>query len=215
MELVQSGFVSVNGNITREPSLDVDSKKDVVQVGGKIIRTKDYEYILLNKPKGFVTTKEDKFADKTVYDLLPPSFKHLSPVGRLDKNTEGLLIFTNDGRLTQKLTHPSFNVKKTYFVKIDGILAEGDKKLLEDGIILEGKKTAPAQIGNVKFNNGITEFNLTIHEGRKRQIRRMVEIIGKKVVYLSRVSQGGLKLGGLKKASFRTLTKEEIQKLLQ
>ncbi|MBF0385497.1 MAG: rRNA pseudouridine synthase [Candidatus Omnitrophica bacterium] len=212
--LVQSGFVSVNGNIVDEPSFDVDSQKDMVRVGGKLIKPKDYEYVLLNKPKGYVTTKEDKFAEKTVYDLLPSKFGHLSPVGRLDKNTEGLLLLTNDGNFSQRLTHPKFNVKKNYFVRINGILSEEEKKALETGVMIDGKKTSPAEIKNIKTQKDTAEFCITIHEGRNRQIRKMCEAIGKKVIYLKRVSEGVLKLGALPSSKFRSLSREEIQKLL-
>ncbi len=212
-DLVLGGRVSVNGRQVVEPSTPVDPGKDSICVDDKIVKAKAYTYILFNKPQGCVTTREDRFAEKTVFDLLPAEFRHLVPVGRLDKDTEGLLLLTNDGDLTHRLTHPSFDIDKTYQVKMTGTLEPQDRQALEKGVVIEGRRTAPAKIQDVRRAGDGTEFTLTIHEGRKRQVRLMVAHVGKKVIYLQRVAQGPLRLGDLKPGQWRELTAEEIEKL--
>ena len=212
-DLVLGGRVSVNGQQVVEPSTPVDPAKDRVCVDDKVVAAKAYTYILFNKPQGCVTTREDRFAEKTVFDLLPSEFRHLVPVGRLDKDTEGLLLLTNDGDLTYRLTHPSFDIDKTYRVKITGTLEPQDRHALERGVVIEGRRTAPAKIQDARRAGDGTEFTLTIHEGRKRQVRLMVAHVGKKVIYLQRVAQGPLRLGDLKLGHWRELKNQEIQML--
>ncbi|HBO97554.1 MAG TPA: pseudouridine synthase [Candidatus Omnitrophica bacterium] len=210
-DLVMSGHVSVNGRPVVEPSTPVDPDKDKVCVDDKVVAAKAYTYILFNKPQGCVTTREDRFAEKTVFDLLPSEFRHLVPVGRLDKDTEGLLLLTNDGDLTYRLTHPSFDIDKTYRVRMTGTLEPQDRQALEKGVVIEGRRTAPAKIQDARRAGNNTEFLITIHEGRKRQVRLMVAHVGKKVIYLQRVAQGPLKLGDLKLGHWRELKNQEIQ----
>lgn len=210
-DLVLGGRVSVNGQTVREPSTPVDPKKDKVCVDGREVKEKAYHYVLLNKPAGYVTTKSDPFAQKTVFDLLPRQFSHLSPVGRLDKDTEGLLLLTNDGDAAYRLSHPRFGVDKTYCVKIAGLLTAQQKSKIEEGVFVEGRKTAPAGIKDIQFLKNQTQMKIVIHEGRKRQIRLMFAQMGQKVVYLKRLSQGPLSLGALKIGRWRELTKEEIK----
>ena len=212
LEIIQEGRVTVNWKVVREPSVKVSSEDDV-RVRGRPVQEKAYSYIMLNKPQGYVTTKADWFGEKTVIDLLPKTLKHLVPVGRLDKDTEGLLLLTNDGDTAYRLTHPKFDINKTYFVRILGKLDEGQKKILEGGIVLDHKKTSPARIEQIRILKDLTEFQISIHEGRNRQIRRMLAEAGHKVVYLKRVSQGPLKLGDLKTGLSRELNKEEIAAL--
>ena len=144
MAKIQAGEVRVNGEVVREPSFAVNPDKDKVIVDGKGVRSRDYLYVLLHKKAGYVTTKQDKYGEKTVFDLLPKKWRHVVPAGRLDKDTEGLLLLTNDGDVAYKLTHPKFNVDKTYFVVVAGSLEPKTKKRLERGIVVDGKKTAPA-----------------------------------------------------------------------
>lgn len=212
-ELVQSGAVTVNGQVVCEPSTPVDPHKDAICVRGQRVETQKYAYILFNKPAGCVTTKTDRFKEKTVYDYLPKEYHHLLPVGRLDKNTEGLLIFTNDGDLAYALTHPKFNVDKTYYVHVRGRLDRDKTERLENGVMVEGKRTAPASVRKVKVFKDRTEFYITIHEGRKRQVRLMSEAVGHQVIYLCRVEQGPIKLGTLKAGAIRPLTTDEISSL--
>ncbi len=211
MEIIQQGQVTVNGQVIREPSTPVDPNKDQVLVDGHKVEQKYYDYILLNKPAGFVTTTADRFAEKTVLDLVPTELRHLRPVGRLDKDTEGLLLLTNDGDLAHKLTHPRYDVDKTYRVRILGELTFEHKRRLEKGIVIEEHKTAPTKIEQIKKSEKHTEFLLTIHEGRKRQIRIMLAKLNRRVVYLQRIQQGPLKLGALKTGGFRRLNKDEIE----
>ena len=211
--LICEGRVKVNGQIVREPSTLVNFSTDKVEADGKAVAKKSYSYILLNKPKGYVTTKKDRFAFKTVFDLLPEEFQHLVPVGRLDKDTEGLLLLTNDGNLVYRLTHPKFNIEKTYLVILKGILARGAIRDLEQGILLGGRKTAEAKIKDVRCRENETECLITIHEGRKRQIRLMFAEKKYPVVYLKRIAQGPLNLGNLGAGQWRKLTKEEIRDL--
>jgi len=212
-DLVKEGKVTLNGRICREPSTPVDPDRDSVAVGQKRVHGKQYSYILLNKPKGYTTTKSDSHARKTVLELLPKKFHHLSPAGRLDRDSEGLLLLTNDGDAAYRLTHPKFNVDKTYFVRVQGRLLPDQKSRLETGLNIEGRKTAPAKITKTRFAKDQTELMITIHEGRKRQVRIMFAKCGHKVTYLKRVRQGPLSLGPMKTGSWRPLNGSEIKDL--
>ena len=209
MAVIQEGGVRVNGKQVVEPSFQVSSK-DRVEVSGQAVVPKRLEYILLHKPAGYVTTKKDPFAPQTVLDLLPRTLRHLNPVGRLDKETEGLLLLTNDGQLGLRLQHPRYEVLKTYRVRIDGALTLSQKKALEQGVWVEGRKTAPARVSGLVARKAGSEFLLTIHEGRKRQVRQMVKKIRHQVLFLCRMSQGPLSLGTLPRGKYRRLTPEEI-----
>ena len=213
MDFIQNGRVIVNGQVVIEPSTLVNSHKDKVCVDGVQIKLKTHVYILLNKPKGYVTTTEDAHAEKTVLDLLPDQFKHLYPAGRLDKDTEGLLLLTNDGDVAYKLTHPKFQVDKIYFAKVDGTLKENDKICLEKGIVIDNQKTAPAKVTHVKYPGGKTDFHIAIHEGRKRQIRLMLKSLGYRVIHLKRIAQGPLLLENLPTGRWRPLKENEIAAL--
>jgi len=212
MELVQDGKVSVNGQIVKEPSYGV-CEDDKVSFLGKPVTKKEFDYVLLNKPLDVTTTLKDPFAKKTVIDILPQNLKHLNPVGRLDKNTEGLLLLTNDGDLAHRLTHPKFNIDKVYFVTISKPLRTRDKIRLEKGIILEGRKTSPCRIDDIRADHGKISLRMTIHEGRKRQIRLMFSALRYKVIYLKREQQGPLVLGDLKPGAWRKLKSNEIESL--
>jgi len=213
MTLVKSGLVTVNRTVETEPSCPVDPAKDRVCYKGKVVGVKGYDYVMLHKPSGYVTTKSDRFAKKTMADLLPEQFRHLNPVGRLDKETEGLLLLTNDGGLLHVLTHPKFDVGKRYFVRVKGHMEEAGKTALESGVILDGKKTSPAKVSRVKHGKKATDFEIVIHEGWNRQIRRMCEAVGFPVRYLKRIQHGPIKLGDLQKGKWRRLTKKEIELL--
>lgn len=214
MDMIKEGKVSVNGTKILEPSFAVHPQVDRISVGNKIIKSRTFDYILLFKPKGYVTTKADKFAKKTVFDLLPKQFQHLVPVGRLDKDTEGLLLLTNNGDVAHRLTHPRFKIDKVYYVEIKGLLEQKSKVRLEKGIYVLGKRTAPAKISNTQRKKDKTSLLITVHEGKKRQIRIMFSKMGHKVIYLKRIVLGPIKLGSLKSGRFRVLSKNEIQQLL-
>jgi 23S rRNA pseudouridine2605 synthase len=212
-DIIKEGRVRLNGQVCREPSTPVDGHKDQIAVDGKEVKQKSYDYILMNKPAGVVTTKSDRHAQRTVLDILPKKFHHLSPVGRLDKDTEGLLLLTNDGEAAQRLTHPKYNIDKTYYVRLLGRLEAEKRRQVEKGVNIDGKKTYPAKIQNVKFFSHQTELTITIHEGRKRQIRLMFAEVGHQVIYLKRLRQGPLTLGPLKTGAWRLLTKQEIDQV--
>lgn len=215
MDCIQEGKVTLNGKLTLEPSTPVDPQRDVVCFEGQEVRAQKYEYVLLYKPQGYTTTTDDPYAEDIVLDLLPNHLRHLNPVGRLDKNTEGLLVLTNDGQVTQKMTHPSFHVDKVYFVTIKGVLSEQDKMCLEKGVIFDNQKTAPAKVFDVLRGKSETSLRITIHEGRKRQVRRMFDALGYDVVFLKREKQGPLRLDGLKIGQWRFLTQEEVSIIKQ
>jgi 23S rRNA pseudouridine2605 synthase len=211
MVCVQQGKVTVNGKLVTEPSMPVDGAKDRICFEGKEVCAQKNDYVLLYKPQGYTTTTDDPFADRIVLDLLPAHLRHLNPAGRLDKNTEGLLLLTNDGQAAQKLTHPRFGVDKVYLVTIEGVLTDGHKKCLEQGVIFDDQKTAPAKIFDLRKGASETSLRITIHEGRKRQIRRMFEALGYHVSFLKRERQGPLTLEGLKLGEWRFLTRQEIE----
>ncbi len=212
MELVQQGKVTVNGKVVREPSMPIGSN-DKVCFGGKAIGQKKFEYLLFYKPEGVTTTRKDFFAEKTVIDFLPSQYRHLNPVGRLDKNTEGLLLFTNDGNLAYRLTHPRFSIDKIYFVQLIGKITPSDRSKLEAGVFIEQIKTAPCQIRDVHISDEKTTLRIILHEGRKRQVRYMFGSLGYKVVYLKREKQGPISLGQLKPGQWRLLLPKEIESL--
>jgi 23S rRNA pseudouridine2605 synthase len=207
---VLAGEVTVNGLIIREPSHMIEPTEDKVALEGREIKPKAYEYIMLNKPSGIVTTCEAQFDQRAVMSILPPNLRHLKPVGRLDKDTEGLLLLTNDGEMANRLAHPSFDVNKTYHVQVNRKMEFREKDRLEKGVVIDKFKTAPAEVANMKFTAGFTEFDLTIHEGRKHQVRLMCHEVGHDVVHLTRIAQGPLKLEALKTGAWRPLTGEEV-----
>ncbi|MCD4779164.1 MAG: rRNA pseudouridine synthase [Candidatus Omnitrophica bacterium] len=213
--LIQAGHVEVNNKEITEPSYLIDPKKDQVSVDGDRIKTATYDYIVLNKPKGFTTTKADRHATRTVYDLLPVQYRHLASVGRLDRDSEGLLLLTNDGEVNYHLTHPKFQTIKKYFVQINGRLEFIHKSKLEAGIFLDGKRTAPAKINLSRKTKDFTTLYMIIHEGKYRQIRRMFAKMKYKVAYLQRVQHGPLLLSSLKLGRWRQLVRDEKKQLLR
>jgi 23S rRNA pseudouridine2605 synthase len=208
MALIFSGRVGVNGVVITEPSFDVN-ETDAVVCDGASVSLASKIYILLHKPKGVITTKSDRFAEKTVLDLLPKHLRHVHPVGRLDKDTTGLLLLTNDGGLTHRLSHPSFETQKLYRCLLHKELAPSDEALLEKGVMIDGKLTAPCRIKRL----GARWVEVVLHEGRKRQIRRMFALAGYHVNELARIEQGILKLGDLEPGQWRYLSREEIRRL--
>ncbi len=212
-ESIRSGFVAVNGKMVQEPSCEVDPLKDQVSVKGRLINGRRFEYVLMNKPAGYVTTCEGQFDQRTVIDLLPKSLKHLRPVGRLDKETEGLLLLTNDGILAQHLMHPSFNIEKKYLAKVRWFFTPQSVEKLERGVVVFGQKTAPAKVTILSSADKESEIEIIIHEGKKRQVRLMLDAVGHPVVYLQRLQQGPLLLGTILTGQWRHLTQEELSEL--
>lgn len=212
-EMIKSGRVTVNGK-TAELGTDI-SENDKVEVDGTPIEQGEVTllYYAMNKPKGVVCTMHDDRGRKTVADLLPDGIGRVFPVGRLDYDTEGLLILTNDGDLAYALTHPSREVQKTYLAKIEGVLTEKDLNPIRSGIELDGTLTHKCKAHIVETNKEYTRVHLTITEGRNREIRRMFEAIGKNVSFLKRVKIGALTLTGLDRGNIRPLTEREVASL--
>lgn len=209
-EMISKGEIKINNKLVEELGTMVDEEKDRITVNGRpLIINRDKIYIALNKPAGYITTRDDEMQRKTVMDLVPKN-KNLKPVGRLDKETEGLLILTNDGNLIYKYTHPKFHCEKEYKVLVKGELNTRNKEKLERGVVIEGKKTAPCRIQISKSSETATELKITIYEGRKRQIRKMFAEISHPVKYLQRIRIGKINLGFLKKGEFRLLNKNEL-----
>ena len=204
--LIADGRVQVDGRTVTDPATDVDGANDV-DVDGERVKQEATEVHVLNKPKGVVSTAADTHGRETVVDLINSS-KRLYPVGRLDVDTTGLILLTNDGELANRLTHPSFEVPKTYRARIDRSIAERDVKRLRDGIDLDDGPTAPA-----KVRAKGTSVEITIHEGRKHQVRRMLEAIDRRVVELERIQLGNLRLGDLKPGRHRRLSPAEVDAL--
>ena len=212
-KLIAEGRVCVNG---KAAVLGVDvSDSDCVTVDGRQVTLKKNEYYLLNKPKGYLSTVSDEKGRKTVLDLMPDTVGRIYPVGRLDYDSEGLLILTTDGELAQRLTHPSNEVPKTYLVKIEGTLKECDLNPLRSGIEIEGgyvTKKCKAHI--VETNKQYTKIHMTITEGKNREIRKMFAAIGREVILLKRIKVGELTLRGLDRGSWRKLSRQEVEYLM-
>jgi pseudouridine synthase len=211
--LIEEGRVSVNGEVVHDFSTAVDPTSDELAVDGNPINIQDFVYVAMYKPRGIVTTTSDERGRTTVLDLLPARLRHLRPVGRLDKNSEGLILITNDGDLTQKITHPVHHLPKTYIVSVRGKMTDRDLKRMSSGILLDDGITLPASTGLIARDSSSTTFELTIREGRNRQIRRMCTQLGFDVSRLVRVSIGGLQLGQMTPGSWRYLTSVELRQL--
>lgn len=212
--LITEGRVSVNDEIVTELGTKV-TRSDKIEVDGVLITKEDKVYILYYKPAGEISAVEDNRGRSTVTDLFTELGKRVYPVGRLDYDTSGILILTNDGEFTQYMTHPKYEMTKTYRVKVDGILKRHEQKQMESGIMLEDGKTAPSKVNVIrdkKNKNMILE--VTLHEGRNRQVRRMFEHFGLKVLKLTRVNYDFLNLEGLGEGEYRYLKPHEVKKLV-
>ncbi len=211
-KLIESGSVKING-LTAALGAEVNDG-DSVTVNGNPVALKKNEYYILNKPKGYLSTVRDDKGRKTVLDLMPPSIGRIYPVGRLDYDSEGLLILTTDGQLAQHLTHPSNEVPKTYLVKIEGTITEAGLNLIRSGIDIGGYVTKKCKAHIVETNKAYTKIHITVTEGKNREIRKMFEAIGKEVTLLKRIKVGDLTLRGLDRGSYRKLTQAEVEYLL-
>ena len=214
-EMIAAGRVTVDGTVVREPGTKADAASVRIAVDGKLLpREEQRVYFLLNKPKGYVSTAADERGRRTVLDLIPVKKTRIYPVGRLDHNTEGLLLLTNDGTLTQALLHPRFLVHKTYRAKVAGDLTPEALKKLRGGVELADGRTAPAEVRVYgTTDKGLNEVEVTLHEGRNRQVRRMFEAVGCDVRSLKRTRFAQLTLDGVKRGAYRSLTKAEVREL--
>ncbi|VBB07966.1 pseudouridine synthase rsua/rlub/c/d/e/f [Lucifera butyrica] len=215
--LIRQGRVSVNGTIVTELGTKASIEQDKIRVDNRLLKDEKYVYVLFYKPRGVVTTLSDPQGRKTVADFVADITERVYPVGRLDYNTEGLLLLTNDGRLAHGLTHPSRHVAKVYLTKVDGMPSEEKLDRLRAGIKLADGVTAPAQIHirDRDKEKDITTLEITLHEGKNRQIRRMCEAIGHPVKYLKRIEFAFLSLAGLRRGQYRYLTASEIAELMK
>ncbi|MBQ2698892.1 MAG: rRNA pseudouridine synthase [Firmicutes bacterium] len=213
-ELITAGRISVNGVIVTELGCKVDPAKDELALDGSPIAAPPrLRYILLNKPAGYITSANDERGRRTVLDLLKGVEERVYPVGRLDYDTCGLLILTNDGELTNALLHPSYQVDKTYQALAEGQITERELERLRRGVRLKDGMTAPAEVRLRRRDAKGSLVELTIHEGRNRQVRRMLEAVGHPVLHLKRISFAGLQAGNLPLGSFRDLTAAEVRAL--
>jgi len=212
-EFVLNGDVKVNGVVVTELSFDVKETDKVLLKNVEINVMGKKDYVMLHKPKGYITACSDDKGRKTVLDLMPDNFKHLKPVGRLDYDSEGLLLLTNDGELAYALTHPSHEVPKKYIVRIEGQIKESELACLRKGVVIDGERLASCKAVPILFDGKDTKIEITIKEGKNRQIRKMFEAIGKIVVFLKRVSIGELELGNINRGGHRELTIAEIEYL--
>ncbi|MBS0159998.1 MAG: pseudouridine synthase [Nitrospira sp.] len=213
-ELITSGRVTINGSVVRELGTKVDPDRDHVKVDGKHLRAaQPYVYVLLNKPKNVMSTLEDPEGRPTVKDFLRGVSVRVFPVGRLDFDSEGLMLLTNHGDLAQALLHPRYHVPKTYLIKVKGVLDDAEIGTLERGVKLEDGLTAPAKVQKISRAESNSWLEVTIHEGRKHQVKRMLEAVGHAVIKLTRVRMGPLLLGDLAAGEYRFLTDREANRL--
>ena len=208
-KIVQDGRVTINGK-TAVNGQDVSDGDKVLLDGNEIVRKVIHSYYIMNKPKGYVCTVSDDKDRKTVMQLMPENAGRVYPVGRLDYDTEGLLLFTDDGELAFRLTHPRNEIPKTYLVKIEGSVTDAQLNKLRAGVELDGRLTNKSKIKVIETNREYTKLHVTINEGRNRQVRRMFESVGKEIAFLKRIKIGEMGLGSLERGKVRKLTAEEI-----
>ena len=213
-ELIDQGKVKVNGRVAMIGD-KIDPKKDTVTVNGKkIVKTKTFTYVVLHKPRGFITTMSDEKDRKCVAELIKDVDGRVYPVGRLDKDSEGMLLFTNDGAFANAMTHPTKHVPKTYRVTVRPSISEEQITALTQGVIIEDRKTAPAEVRVITKEEGRVVLEIILYEGRNRQIRKMCEEVGLEVARLKRTAIGSIKLGMLKQGAWRHLSEDEVRKLM-
>jgi len=210
---IAAGRVKVNGKVTRDPDQWIDMARDRVRLDNKPLEARERLYVLLYKPTGYLTTYKDPEGRPTVYDLVADVGTFLSPVGRLDLDSSGLLLMTNDNQLAERITNPDSHVPKTYLVKASAVLTEEQLQQLRDGIELSDGPTRPARVTRLRDSARYTHFEITLTEGRNRQVRRMVEALGARVLKLVRVRIGSIAIGALPIGRWRLLTPAEVAAL--
>lgn len=210
--LAKSGIIEVNEEVVLDSSTKIDPYSSVVKIEGEIVDYREFIYLMMNKPQGVISATED-FKENTVIDLISDDYKVFKPfpVGRLDKDTEGLMVLTNDGQLSHRVLSPKKHVEKVYYAEVDGIVTEEDKRLLKEGVTIDdGYKTLPAKL-EIIDSGSISKVYLTIMEGKFHQVKRMFLAVGKKVIFLKRTAIGGLRLDkSLGLGEYRELTEDEI-----
>jgi 23S rRNA pseudouridine2605 synthase len=210
-ELIKQGLVKVNGQVVTELATVIDPASDIISVRGIPIRLEKKVYILLNKPAGYLSSVTDDRGRDTVLDLLPDVKERIFPVGRLDYDTRGLLLLTNDGEFANLMSHPRYQMAKVYHAWCKGMVSRDAIKRLEQGILLDGERTLPARVKVLKQSARETLLEIELHEGRKRQIKRMLAEVGNPVVKLTRTRYGPLDLKAVPEGKYRFLTKREVE----
>lgn len=212
-DYLQENEVKINGLRVKEPGIRLDPQTDQVTVNGKLLpKIEQLVYFLLNKPKGVISSVSDEHGRQTVVDLVKTK-QRVYPIGRLDANTTGALLLTNDGDFAHQLTHPSFHINKTYLCLIPGKVTSRQIQQLQNGVDLKDGKTSPAEVSIVEDKNNRTRLKLTIHEGRNHQVKRMIVKVGLELIELKRLSIGELEMGDLPTGEFRELNSDEVYKL--
>ena len=210
---IRAGRVKVNGQVVRDPDTWIDMGRDRVRLDGRPLQVRERTYLLLYKPTGYLTTYRDPKGRPTVYDLIADLGTFVSPVGRLDLDTSGLLLMTNDNQLAERVTNPASHVPKTYLVKASMRLTDEQLQQLRDGVELADGPTRPARVRRVRDSEKYTQLDITLTEGRNRQVRRMIEALGAAVLKLVRVKIGSISIGTLPIGKWRLLTDREVQTL--
>lgn len=213
-EFVVAGRIKINGKVETNLAFDVSEKDKVLFDEQEVTLPTELTYLAMHKPKGYLTTVSDDRGRKVIVELLPEEYKHLKPVGRLDYNSEGLLLFTDDGNIAQKLTHPSREVIKEYMVKVEGEVLQSDINQMEKGVtLIDGTKYLPCKVQLLEIKDRRTKLKIQIKEGKNREIRKIFAHFGYNVIFLKRVSIGKIKLGGLTRGTCRLLHYNEIEYL--
>lgn len=215
-EYITEGKVTVNGKVIVELGFQIGTK-DVVKLSGKIIKPQKLDYYRFYKPAGYITTSDDEKGRKTIYDVIPPELKHLKPVGRLDKDSTGLIIMTNDGELINQMTHPSLKIPKIYLVQINNKITPEDGEKMYNGIEIETdtgeKRTAYAEVFPVEITNKSSMLRVTLYQGINRQIRKMFAALGFEVISLKRIQHATITIDGLKRGQIKPLKPKQIKEL--
>jgi 23S rRNA pseudouridine2605 synthase len=210
---IGAGRVRVNGKLIQTPDHWVDLGRDKVTLDNNLVKASEKIYLLLYKPTGYITTFKDPEGRPTVYDLVQDAGRWVVPVGRLDQDTSGLLLLTSDTHFAERITNPDYKVPKTYLVKASTSLSDEQLQQLRDGVALSDGRTQPARVKRVRDSGKNSFIEITLHEGRNRQVRRMLEAVGSKVLELTRTEIGGLRIGDLPLGSYRVLTPAEVASL--
>lgn len=213
-QVIADGRVKINGKTVTELGTRVNIYNDTVAVDEVICKPNNKSVVIMfNKPKGCVTTTSDEKGRKTIYDYIDITSPRLFPIGRLDYDSEGLLLLTNDGNLANKITHPSYEITKTYLVKVAGEMPEHKLAQLRKGVMVDGSLTKRSKVKLLEFKDGISRLEVTISEGRNRQVRKMFQAVEREVIFLKRVAIGDLRLGGLSRGGYRYLNEYELEYL--
>lgn len=211
-ELIKNGEIKVNGQVVLNLATTIDEKKDKVEYkGGVLSLPSSFVYLKMNKPKGYASTSSDEKGRKTIFDLVEDKSVRLFNVGRLDYDTEGLILLTNDGDFANRVIHPSFEIEKEYMVTIEGKMQESEFAVLRKGAVVNGERMPEAKVKPISFDGKFTKLSVVITEGQNHQVRRMFEAIGRSIRLLKRVRIGQVRLGNLYRGKTKPLTEEEIK----